>query len=218
HHRVLYWGILGALLARGLFIALGAALLSRFDWLLGVLGAFLVYTGVKVFRGDEARVEPEKNPVLRFFRRFVPMSAEYHGRRFFVRREGRLLATPLLLVLAVVETTDVVFAVDSIPAVFGVTRDSFIVFTSNIFAILGLRALSSLVAGLMLRFHYLGYGLGLVLVFVGAKMVLHPWLEIRTEWSLAVVLSVLALAVAASLLFPRPDPTPDEPGDPSRPE
>jgi tellurite resistance protein TerC len=213
HHRVLYWGILGALVARGVFIALGAALLSRFEWLLAVLGAFLVYTGVKMFRGVEVKVEPERNPVLRFFRRFVPMTAEYHGRRFLVRREGRRLATPLLLVLAVVETTDVVFAVDSIPAVFGVTRDSFIVFTSNIFAILGLRALYFLLAGLMVKFHYLGYGLGLVLAFVGAKMVLHRWIPIRTEWSLAVVLSILALSVAASFLFPRPGPLPDEPGD-----
>ncbi|HZF13239.1 MAG TPA: TerC family protein [Thermoanaerobaculia bacterium] len=213
HHRVLFWGILGALVARGVFIALGAALLSRFDWLLGVLGVFLVYTGVKVFRGGETRVEPERNPVLRFFRRFVPMTADYQGRRFLLRREGRLLATPLLLVVAVVETTDVLFAVDSIPAVFGVTRDSFIVFTSNIFAILGLRALYFLLAGLMVQFHYLGYGLGVVLAFVGAKMVLHPWLPIRTEWSLAVVLTVLALSVAASILFPRPGPVPDEPGD-----
>ena len=135
---------------------------------------------------------------------------------FLVRREGRLLATPLLLVIAVVETTDIVFAVDSIPAVFGVTRDTFIVFTSNIFAILGLRALYFLLAGLMVKFHYLGYGLGVVLAFVGAKMLLHPWFEIPTGWSLAIVLAVLALAIAASLLFPRS--AADEPAGPSSSE
>jgi tellurite resistance protein TerC len=205
-HRVLYWGILGALLSRGLFIALGTALLARFHWLIFVLGAFLVYTGVKVFRGAEVEVEPAKNPVLRLFQRFVPLTSEYHGKRFLIRREGRRFATPLLLVLAVVEATDVVFAVDSIPAVFGVTRDSFIVFTSNIFAILGLRALYFLLAGLMTQFYYLGYGLGVVLTFVGAKMLLQPWIEIPVEWSLGVVLAILAVAVAASLLFPKSRP------------
>ncbi|MEA2693121.1 MAG: tellurite resistance protein TerC, partial [Acidobacteriota bacterium] len=193
-HRVLYWGILGALASRGVFIGLGAALLAHFHWLIFVLGAFLVYTGVKVFRGAEVEVEPGKNPVLRLFQRFVPLTSEYHGKRFLVRREGRRLATPLLLVLVVVEATDVVFAVDSIPAVFGVTQDSFIVFTSNIFAILGLRALYFLLAGLMTQFHYLGYGLGLVLAFVGAKMLLQPWIAIPVEGSLAVVLAILALA------------------------
>ncbi|HEV7517852.1 MAG TPA: TerC family protein [Thermoanaerobaculia bacterium] len=205
-HRVLFWGILGALVSRGVFIALGVALLSRFRWLIFALGAFLVYTGVKVFRGADIEVEPAKNPVLRLFQRFVPLTSEYHGKRFLVRREGRRFATPLLLVLAVVEATDVVFAVDSIPAVFGVTQDSFIVFTSNIFAILGLRALYFLLAGLMTQFHYLGYGLGLVLAFVGAKMLLQPWIEIPVEGSLGVVLAILALAVAASLLFPKPRP------------
>jgi tellurite resistance protein TerC len=222
-HRVLFWGIVGALVSRGLFIALGAALLARFHWLIVGLGAFLVYTGVRVIRGSEVEVDPAKNPVLRLFQRFVPLTAEYHGKRFLVRQGGRRLATPLLLVVAVVEATDIVFAVDSIPAVFGVTRDSFIVFTSNIFAILGLRALYFLLAGLMTQFHYLAYGLGLVLAFVGAKMLLQPWYEIPVEGSLAVVLTVLAVAVAASLLFPAP-PGPDphsplpkagEPRDPS---
>jgi tellurite resistance protein TerC len=205
-HRVLFWGILGALVSRGVFIALGAALLARFHWLIPVLGAFLVYTGIKVFRGAEVQVEPAKNPVLRLFRRFVPMTSSYHGKRFFVREAGRRLATPLLLVILVVEATDIVFAVDSIPAVFGVTQDSFIVFTSNIFAILGLRALYFLIAGLMTQFHYLGYGLGMVLAFVGAKMLLEPWYPIPVEISLGVVLAILAAAVAASLLFPARDP------------
>jgi TerC family integral membrane protein len=219
-HRVLFWGILGALLSRGVFVALGAALLARFDWMIGVLGAFLVYTGVKVFRGNEIEVEPEKNPVLRLFQRFVPLTAEYHGRHFVVRQGGRRLATPLLLVIVVVEATDIVFAVDSIPAVFGVTRDSFVVFTSNIFAILGLRALYFLLAGLMTKFHYLSYGLGLVLAFVGAKMLLHALIgiEIPTEWSLGIVIAILVVAVAASLLFPeRDDPPLNAPDDPENP-
>jgi tellurite resistance protein TerC len=215
-HRVLFWGILGALVSRGVFVALGAALLSRFEVLVLALGAFLVYTGVKVFRGQEVKVEPAKNPVFRLFQRFVPLTPEYHGRRFFVRQGGRRLATPLLLVIAVVEATDIVFAVDSIPAVFGVTRDTFLVFTSNIFAILGLRALYFLLSGLMTQFRYLGYGLGLVLAFVGAKMLLQPWYEIPVGISLAVVVALLALAVVASLVFPaRPEePGPDGPEGP----
>jgi tellurite resistance protein TerC len=207
-HRVLFWGILGALISRGLFIGMGTALLARFEWLILVFGAFLVYTGIKIFRQEETEVHPERNPVVKAFRRFVPITGEYHGRHFFVREDGRLRATPLMLVLVVVEATDVVFAVDSIPAVFGVTRNAFIVFTSNIFAILGLRALYFLLAGLMREFRYLSYGLGLVLVFVGGKMVTHGWLEIPTGISLGIVLGILAVAVAASLL--RPPPPEDE--------
>ena len=203
-HRVLYWGILGALVSRGLFIALGTALISRFEWLILVLGAFLVYTGFRIFRDEEPEVHPETNLVVRAFQRFVPLTANYRGKRFFAREDGRLKATPLLLVLAVIECTDVVFAVDSIPAVFGVTRNAFIIFTSNIFAILGLRALYFLLAALMVQFRYLGYGIGLVLVFVGAKMLAHRWLEIPTGASLGIVLGVLALAILASLLRPEP--------------
>jgi len=201
-HRVLYWGILGALVLRGIFIAAGTALLARFEWMILVLGALLVYTGVRILAGKDAEVRPETNPVVRLFQRLVPLTSELHGRRFLVRRGGRLLATPLALVLVVVEATDVVFAIDSIPAVFGVTRDSFIAFTSNIFAILGLRALYFLLAGLMHRFVYLSPGLGLVLAFVGGKMLIHRWIEIPTSLSLAIVLAVLAVAVVASLLRP----------------
>lgn len=209
-HRVLFWGILGALISRGIFIAMGTALLSRFEWLILVFGAFLVYTGIKILLQKEAEVHPEKNPVLRLFQRFVPLTTQYHGARFFIREGGRLVATPLMLVLVVVEATDVVFAVDSIPAVFGVTRDPFIVFTSNIFAILGLRALYFLLAGLMHKFRYLGFGLGLVLVFVGAKMLLHDWVPIPTTWSLGIVLAILTAAIVASLLNPAPpDSVPD---------
>lgn len=203
-HRVLFWGILGALISRGIFIAMGTALLSRFEWLIFVFGAFLVYTGFKIFREQETEVHPEKNPVVKAFQRLVPLTGRYYGKRFFVREDGRVKATPLMLVLVVVEATDVVFAVDSIPAVFGVTTNAFIVFTSNIFAILGLRALYFLLAGLMHKFHYLSYGLGLVLIFVGGKMLAHPWIEIPTEISLGIVMGILALAIVASLLRPAP--------------
>ncbi|HEY8019794.1 MAG TPA: TerC family protein [Thermoanaerobaculia bacterium] len=207
-HRVLYWGILGALVSRGLFIVAGAALIARFAWLIPVLGALLLYTGIKLLAGKEAEVRPEANPVVRLFQRFVPLTSELHGRRFLVREAGRLAATPLALVLVVVEATDIVFAIDSIPAVFGVTRDPYIAFTSNIFAILGLRALYFLLAGLMDRFTYLGYGLGVVLAFVGTKMLIHHWIEIPTSVSLVIVLAVLAVAIALSLLRP---PRPRDP-------
>ncbi len=212
-HRVLFWGILGALISRGLFIGMGTALLARFAWLILVFGGFLVYTGIKILLEKETEVHPEHNPVLRLFRRFVPLSARYHGKHFFIRAaDGRFKATPLMLVLVVVEATDVVFAVDSIPAVFGVTTNGFIVFTSNIFAILGLRALYFLLAGLMHKFRFLSYGLGLVLIFVGAKMLIHYWVEIPVELSLAIVLGILAVAVVLSLLIPQPPeeaPLPD---------
>jgi tellurite resistance protein TerC len=217
-HRVLFWGILGALISRGIFIAVGTVLLASFEWLIFVFGAFLVYTGAKILLQKEAEVHPERNPVLRLFQRFVPLTVRYHGKKFFVRESGRLVATPLMLVLVVVEATDVVFAVDSIPAVFGVTRDPFIVFTSNIFAILGLRALYFLLAGLMHKFRYLGFGLGLVLVFVGAKMVLDRWVHVPTELSLGIVMLILIAAIVFSLLRPAPveavpPPTEIGPGD-----
>jgi tellurite resistance protein TerC len=169
-----------------------------------VFGAFLVYTGIKILRGQETEVHPESNPVLRLFRRFVPLAEQYHGKRFFIVRNRRTLATPLLLVLVVLEATDVIFAVDSIPAVFGVTRDPFIVFTSNIFAILGLRALYFLLAGLMDRFRFLSYGLGVVLVFVGAKMLIHDWYDVPIHLSLGIVLGVLAAAILISVLVAPP--------------
>ena len=203
-HRVLFWGILGALISRGVFIAMGTALLARFSWLIFLFGAFLVYTGIKILAQKETEVHPEKNPVLKLFQRFVPLTTRYHGKHFFIHEGGRWLATPLMLVLVVVEATDVVFAVDSIPAVFGVTRDPFIVFTSNIFAILGLRALYFLLAGLMHKFQYLGYGLGLVLVFVGGKMLVHDWYAIPIELSLGIVLAILTVAIVVSLLRPAP--------------
>ena len=205
-HRVLFWGILGAILLRGVFIVAGAALLTKFAWMIFVFGAFLVYTGVKLlFTGDES-IDPSKNPLLLLCQRFLPVTSEYHGARFFVRQTGenlgKLVATPLFLVLVVVDVIDVVFAVDSIPAIFAVTRDPFIVFSSNIFAVLGLRSLYFLLADLMGKFHYLKYGLGLVLAFVGLKMLLSEWWHMPIALSLCVILALLGGAVLASWLFP----------------
>ena len=201
-HRVLFWGIIGALVLRAVFILAGAALLDRFHWMIYVFGAFLAVTGVRLLVKSEEQIEPEHNPLLRLVRRVLPVTPGYHGQSFLVRVDGRLFATPLLLVLVVIEGTDVVFAVDSIPAIFGVTRDPFIVFTSNIFAILGLRSLYFLLHDFMNRFHYLHYGLGLVLAFVGAKMVASAWVKVPIGISLGVILALLGGAVVASFLFP----------------
>jgi TerC family integral membrane protein len=204
-HRVLFWGILGAMLMRIVFILAGVTLLGLFHWLDYVFGAFLVFTGIKIIFQQETEVDPEMNLVLRFARRFLRVSKEYHGSKFFVRQANRSYATPLLLVLLVLESTDVVFAVDSIPAIFGITHDPFIVYTSNIFAILGLRSLFFLLQGMMDRFHYLPVGLGLVLTFVGVKM-LTEWLyPLSIGVSLGAVGLFLAGGVIASLLH---KPTP----------
>jgi tellurite resistance protein TerC len=201
-HRVLFWGVLGALVMRGALILTGAALIQRFEWILYLFGAFLIFTGIRMAFMAEGEVEPEKNPVVRWVRRFLPVTESYEGQNFFVRHGGVLMATPLFLVLVVVETTDLVFALDSIPAIFAVTQDPFIVFTSNVFAILGLRSLYFLLAGMMHKFHYLKLGLAAVLTFVGAKMVTADFFHISTGFSLGVVATVLTLSVAASLLFP----------------
>ncbi len=203
-HRVLFWGVLGAIVFRVIFIVLGAALLAAFHWVIYVFGGLLVVTGVKVLRAPDHEVHPERNPALRLVRRLLPVTASYEGPRFFVRRAGRLYATPLLLVLAVVEATDIVFAIDSIPAIFAVTTDPFIVYTSNIFAILGLRALFFLLAGFIERFHYLKVGLALVLVFVGTKMLASDVYKIPIGVSLAVVAGLIGGAVVWSLRWPRP--------------
>ncbi|MDR7555429.1 MAG: TerC family protein [Armatimonadota bacterium] len=202
-HRVLFWGVLGAIVFRVIFIVLGAALLAAFHWVIYVFGGLLVVTGVKLLRAPDHEVHPERNPALRLVRRLLPVTATYEGPRFFVRREGRLYATPLLLVLAVVEATDIVFAIDSIPAIFAVTADPFIVYTSNIFAILGLRALFFLLAGFIERFHYLKVGLALVLVFVGTKMLASDVYKIPIGVSLAVVAGLIGGAVVFSLRRPR---------------
>ena len=204
-HRVLFWGIIGAFITRGVFILLGAALLATFHWVVYVFGVFLVITAARLLFGKDEEVHPECNPVLRIFRRLIPVTAEYEGAHFIIKRGGRWLATPLLMVLVVIEATDVVFAVDSIPAVFGVTRDVFIVYTSNIFAILGLRALCFLVASLVRKLRFLKVGLALVLGFVGIKMLLADRFPIPDYISLLVVAGLILGAGLASLVFPPPD-------------
>ena len=207
-HRVLFWGILGALVMRAVFILAGTALIERFHWILYLFGAFLILTGIRLLRDRGSEVHPERNPVYRLFSRFVPSVKDYRGTRFVVKERGRLHATPLLLVLVVIEATDVVFAVDSIPAIFAITTDPFIVYTSNIFAILGLRSLYFLLAGAMSQFHLLKLALGLVLCFVGAKMVAADLVEIPILVSLGVVAALLGGAIAASLLWRRPPAAP----------
>ena len=201
-HKVLFWGILGALIMRAVFIAAGVGLIQRFHWIVYVFGAFLVYSGTKLFRQGEAEIHPEKNPVLRLFRRWVPVTKDYEGDKFFVRRTG-LFATPLLVVLVVVETTDLLFAVDSIPAILAITRDAFIVYTSNVFAILGLRSMYFALAGMMEMFRYLHYGLSVVLMFVGTKMMLSHYYEIPTVVALGAVAGILLLSVVVSVLRPK---------------
>jgi tellurite resistance protein TerC len=201
---VLFWGIIGALIMRGLFIVSGVALVNRFHWILYAFGAFLIWSGYKLFReSDESESDPSRNVVLRLCRRFLPLSEGYEGKKFFVHREGKLLATPLLVVLLVVETTDILFATDSIPAILAITRDPFIVYTSNVFAILGLRSLYFALSGLMKVFHYLNYGLALVLTFIGLKMLLSIRFDIPTWVALTVIAGVLAVSVLASVWFPK---------------
>jgi tellurite resistance protein TerC len=204
-HRVLFWGVLGALVMRAVMILAGAALIERFDWILYIFGAFLVYTGIKMATSKHEEVDPGANPIVKWVRKVMPVTDHYEGQNFFVRHNGVLMATPLLLVLIVVETTDLVFAVDSIPAIFAVTQDAFIVFTSNVFAILGLRSLYFLLAGVMDKFRYLSLGLAVVLTFVGVKMLVHSWVHIPTAVSLSIILGVIAISVAASLLIPEKD-------------
>ena len=206
-HRVLFWGILSALVMRGAFIALGAALLRRFEWVGILMGAFLVFTGVRLMLTDEHQIHPERNPVVRFFRRFVPMTSSYRDARFVVKEAGRLLATPLLLVLIVVEITDILFAVDSIPAIFAVTRDPFIVYTSNVFAILGLRALYFLLAGVLDELRYLKLGLAFVLVFVGLKMAGEKLVHVSIGVSLGIIAAILGIATLASIIHDRTGPS-----------
>jgi tellurite resistance protein TerC len=204
-HRVLFYGIIGALLFRAAFIAMGS-ILMQYHWIVIVFGLFLILTGVKMFFAPEKGIHPEKNPVIRLFKRFVPVTPELHGQRFFVTIGGRVWATPLLVSLLFLEMSDIIFAVDSVPAIFALTKEPLVVFTSNMFAILGLRAMYFMLAGAVDRFHLLKYGLAVVLVFVGLKMV---WLneafggKFPISWSLGIILAVIAASVAASLWFPR---------------
>jgi tellurite resistance protein TerC len=201
-HRVLFWGVLGALLMRAAMILAGTALLNRFEWMMYLFGGFLLYTGLKMLFTKEAETDPTQNPLVRAFRRFVPFDEEGGHERFTVRRAGRRLATPMLLVLLTIEVADLVFAVDSIPAVLAVSRDPFVVYTSNIFAIMGLRSLYFLLAKMMDRFHRLRTGLAVVLAFVGVKMCIAEWIKIPVQYSLLVIAAVLAGSVVASLAWP----------------
>ena len=210
-HRVLFYGILGALIMRGLFIGLGAVLIAKFHWILYIFGAMLVITGVRMaFRADD-EFNGDDNPVVRFVRRFIPISQSFQGKHFFTVEAGQRVATPLLLVLVLVEVTDLIFAVDSIPAIFGVTQDPFIVFTSNIFAILGLRSLYFLLAAVVDRFYLLKYGLALILTFVGVKMLTERFFEIDIVLSLVIILGILAVAIVASMIWPKRVPVETEP-------
>ena len=208
-HRVLFWGIIGALLMRGAMIAAGAILINSFHWVIYVFGAFLVFTGIRMATHDESDIEPEANPILRLVRRALPITHDYRGQEFFVKESPvpgvppTLMATPLFVVLVLVETTDLIFAVDSIPAIFAVTKDPFLVYTSNVCAILGLRSLYFLLAGVINKFHLLKLGIAAVLTFVGVKMLLSSVYEIPILLSLFVIVSVLAASVVASIVFPK---------------
>lgn len=210
HHTVLFWGVLSAIVFRAVFIVLGSALVSQFHWILYLLGAFLIVTSIKLALQRDAGVDPARNPLIRLARKFLPVTQHYEGRKFFVRAGGKKMMTPLFLVLLTIETTDVAFATDSIPAIFAITRDPFIIFTSNIFAVLGLRSLYFLLAGVMGKFRFLKYGLSAVLAFIGAKMLIEPWLEIPILVSLIVIFCVLLAATLASILRPDSQESPKQ--------
>ncbi|MFA5168720.1 MAG: TerC family protein [Candidatus Omnitrophota bacterium] len=203
HHKVLFWGIFGALIFRAIFIACGIGLLHYFSWMIYVFGAILVWTGVKLAMEKDAKVDPEKNIFLKGFKRVMPVTDQYGHGNFFIRVSGTLFATPLMVILIVVESTDVIFAVDSIPAILAISRDPFIVYSSNIFAILGLRALYFVIAELMRLFHHLHYGLSLILVLIGLKMLIASFVHIPTSSALGAILFILAVSVIASIVWPQ---------------
>lgn len=198
-HKVLFWGIIGALIMRVIFIFAGVALLEKFHFTIYIFGALLIFTGIKIFNHSNSRIDPSKNPVLRFFKKFMPITQTLHEDKFFTRIDGRQFATPLFLVLILIETTDLIFAVDSIPAILAITQDQFIVYTSNVFAILGLRSLYFALAGVVHRFWLLSYGLAIVLIFVGTKMILIDFYKIPIEWSLLFISSIIAGSIFLSL-------------------
>lgn len=203
HHKVLFWGIIGALIMRGSMIALGAYLIHQFEWIFFVFGAFLLFTGIRMAFDDGEATDLDKNTIVKYARRYLRITPIYHQERFTVLIDGIRWFTPLFLVLIVVEVTDLVFAVDSIPAIFAITHDSFIVFTSNVFAVMGLRSLFFAVAGVMGLFHYLKYGLSAILSFIGVKMFVQHWYKMPIDIALLVIASVLAISIIASLMFPR---------------
>lgn len=198
-HKVLFWGILGALVMRAIFIFAGVALIEKFHFTIYIFGILLIYTGYKMFGHKDVKVDPEKNPLIRLVKKWMPVTTDFHGDRFFVKQEGKLFATPLFMVLILVETTDLIFAVDSIPAILAITQDQFIVYTSNVFAILGLRSLYFALAGIASRFWLLSYGLAVVLVFVGLKMLMIDLYKIPIQWSLAFIFLVVSLSIILSL-------------------
>jgi tellurite resistance protein TerC len=201
-HKILFWGIIGALIMRGIFIITGVALINKFHWIVIIFGGFLVFTGIRMLFQKDTEVDPEKNPVVRFFRKFLPVSKTLHGDKLFIRQNRRLFATPLFLVLLIIESSDLIFAVDSIPAILAISKDTFIVYTSNIFAILGLRSLYFAIAGIMGYFRYLKIGLAFVLTFVGLKMLLAYFhFEIHIVLSLAIIILILVLSILASVIF-----------------
>lgn len=202
-HKVLFWGILGALIMRSVFIFAGVALINKFHWIIYIFGAFLIFTGAKMLFQKDEKMDPNKNPLVRLFKRFYPVTEMMHGDRFFVKINAKTVATPLFVVLLLVEFTDLIFAVDSIPAIMAITSDPFIIFTSNVFAILGLRALYFALAGITQYFHYIKYGLSAILVFVGLKMVMVDFYKIPVMISLFTILGILAISVVASLVFPK---------------
>jgi len=202
-HKVLFWGILGALIMRSIFIFAGVALISKLHWIIYIFGAFLIFTGAKMLFHKDEKIDPNKNPLVRLFKRFYPVSDTMHGDRFFIKINAKTVATPLFVVLLLVEFTDLIFAVDSIPAIMAITSDPFIIFTSNVFAILGLRALYFALAGITQYFHYIKYGLSAILVFVGVKMVMVDFYKIPISVSLFTILGILVISVIASLLFPK---------------
>lgn len=202
-HKVLFWGIVGVVILRGIFIAAGVVLIERFHWILYGFGLLLIVSGIKMITQKDKKIEPEKNPVLKIFRRMMPVTESYSGDKFFLRQGGRFFATPLFVVVLVVETTDVVFAVDSIPAVFGITLDPMIVYTSNIFAVLGLRSLFFALSGFMQMFHHLHYGLSAVLVFVGVKMLVADFYKLPTVAALGTIAGIILISVVASLIWPK---------------
>ena len=215
-HKVLFWGILGALVMRAIFIFAGIALLQRLHWIIYVFGALLILTGIKMAMEKDKEIHPDKNPVLRLFRRLVPVTGQYHADHFFIKQAGQYAATPLFVVLLVVETTDIIFAVDSIPAILAITVEPFLVYTSNVFAILGLRALYFALAGVMRLFHYLHYGLSAILVFVGAKMLLADVYKLPVTVALGVIAGILLISIVASVLRPHPRDVVTTPADPQR--
>jgi tellurite resistance protein TerC len=200
-HRILFWGIIGTIVMRIAFIYFGIQLIERFDFVIYFLGLFLVFAGLKLLFGKESKVEPQKNVIINFIRRFIPVFKNFYGNKFFVRRKWKIYATPLFIVLVVIETTDLIFAMDSVPAILGISRDPFIVFTSNIFAILGLRSLYFALAGIMSLFHLLRFGLGLILVFIGTKIFIEDFLPIDIFWSLGVVLFILLGSMVLSVVI-----------------